>query len=176
MTARPLKHYVAITPKRNKDNTYSGTSIVMPTFAHRQGQYLSGTVIAVGRDVDAVAPGDVVVYERQSAHPGQTGKIDAETFGGNPGDDAFLVPCYPRALPSVASIDEEIDLRNRSISDLRQASSYEELSKEDRERFARQSYHIEQLKRKRTQCARGSKEDGALAKSKGRGIVAVLGG
>ena len=175
MGARPLGNFVAVTPCNQGRETYEGSNLINLGLTKTRGNYLSGTVLAVGKLVEAVKPGDRVVYEIQSAHPGQDKAISAEVFGGNDGDWAFLIPCYHEALPSVASIDTELELRNKSIEGLRSAASFEALSDVDQELFAKQSHHIERLKRERTRHARGASDDTILSKARGRGIVAVIG-
>lgn len=174
MAARPLGHYVAVSPSHQNEKTYRGTNIIKGIRGHAPGDYLEGTVLAVGSSVEAVKAGDRVVYQKQSGHPGQFKAIDAEMFGGAPGDWAVLIPCYLGSLESAREIDTEIEQRSKSIEYLMDVKDYGSLRRLDKEHFARQSYKIDELKRKRAGLARGKKQTGPIDHTKGRGIVAVV--
>jgi co-chaperonin GroES (HSP10) len=88
--AKPVRGYVAVQPERQSTEGEKVGSLFLPV--KRFENCLRGKVLAVGDDVDAVRVGDIVMYERQSAHKGQSDPIPASYFGGDEGSFAILVP------------------------------------------------------------------------------------
>lgn len=87
---RPLAGRVAVRPLPEM-TAKMRTSLILPGNVRSGGTYVA-EVMAVGADVDAVKPGDVVLVEMMS---GQSGEVRGDAAGGSPDDILAIVPCRP---------------------------------------------------------------------------------
>jgi len=113
--ARPARGYVAVQPLRQSTAGERVGSLFLPKkqFMHT----LQGRALSVGAGVLGVAPGDVVIYERQSAHSQQRDPLPADLFGGDEGCFAVLIPCVQR-VPVLDYLDDEILARKKALEAL----------------------------------------------------------
>ncbi len=172
-SARTLGIYCAVEPD-SQDETVSG-SIVLSHGARLRRNFLIGRVLSVGKDVrDAVSVGQRVIYERESAHPSQTGPIDAQLFGGSEGKFAVVLPLYSSALKSVSELEEELIKRQDDVQRLMIKGDQVGLSEEDIAALEIHEKRVRALDEMRTGRARGQTKRKIADNAKGSGIVAVL--
>lgn len=93
-TARPLGDWIAVEPEFQGEgdvqDAFSG--LWLPEVHKAWADAVYATVLAVGRRAPVeIQPGQRVVFQRFSGHPGQTDPLAAEVFGGSPGRFAALV-------------------------------------------------------------------------------------
>lgn len=173
--ARPLYHYVAVEAQDESAFAYfEGTSILTST-QKRTERFLLGTVLKKGPLVGSeVSVGDKVMYECQSAHPGQTQALDAAIFGGTPGADSYLIPVYPEALLGTGDIEEEKAKRMRAIEELSEVAESRWLNQHERAQLGHHERRLKLLEYKRRGRARGQNPKALNDTAKGSGVVAVV--
>ena len=172
--ARTLGHYCAVEPD-TQGEVKSNAGIVLSADSRYRRNFLTGTVLSVGKDVKhAVSVGQKVVYERESAHPSQTGPIDAALFGGSSGKFAIVLPLYPSALLSVAELEEELLKRKADVDRLMVKGEREGLTEEDCAALELHEKRVQALDEMRTGRARGQTRRKVADNAKGSGIVAIM--
>lgn len=117
-TARPLGHYVAVEPSGQGSELVEANGILLSVETRTHRDFLSGEVLACGSSVTEVGVGDVVVYERQSGHPSQTGPIKSSVFGGRDDRYCVLIPVYRKALQSSADLEERLVRHQKEVEAL----------------------------------------------------------
>lgn len=172
MRARPLGMYAAVEPIESK--TFEGTNILM-TAKTRHSRWLKGRVLAVGSGVgEEVSVGDEVLYEAQSAHPGQSAPIAAELFGGTDGKNCYLIPVMKQSLRSASSLDKEVAIREREMKRLSDLGDTRFLNDAEASQYGRHEKRVSELKEERRELARGSKWDPWKTPGRGAGIVGIV--
>lgn len=175
MKGRLIGNYVAIAPDFQNENHVSKSGIILAN-GKTPYRFLTGTVLSKGSRVPGdIEVGQTVVYEKQSAHPGQTGPIDASIFGGNKDDYCVIIPVYKRALQSVADIEEEFSKHEVVMNSLKfKKESGVEFTEEDWQRFEFHDRRMTQLSLLRRGRARGYQRKSTGDTAKGSGVVAIL--
>ena len=175
MRARTLGQNCAVEPLRQKEARTHGGIIIPPTAREYGSDALLGRVLCVGSRVSAVKVGDTVMYEKQSGHKGQTGKIEADLFGGTPGRYAVIIACH-EPLPTVAARDDaEADKRTARMEEIQAVAKRRPLTKDEDDELRTQSYHMARINLARARGERtrrikmSTKEHGRR-----RGIIAVV--
>ena len=175
-TGRVLGNYVAIAPDFQNENHVSKGGIILSN-GKTPHRFLTGKVLCKGSRVpEGVEVGQTVVYEKQSAHPGQTGPIDASLFGGKEGDFCVIVPVYKRALQSVADIEEEFIKHQVEVDQLKAKKDVGDLTEQEWQKFEYHDRRMTQLASLRTGRARGYQRKSVGDTAKGSGVVAILEG
>lgn len=173
--ARPLYHYVAIEAQDQSEFAYFEGTSILATPKKRTERFLLGTVLKKGPLVGSeVSVGDKVMYECQSAHPGQTKALDAEIFGGTPGGESYLIPVYPEALMGTGEIEEEKAKRMRAINQLSEVAEKRWLNAHEQAQLGHHERRIKLLEYKRRGRARGQNPKALNDTAKGSGVVAVV--
>ena len=175
MKGRLIGNYVAIAPDFQNENHVSKSGIILAN-GKTPYRFLTGTVLSKGSRVpEDIEVGQTVVYEKQSAHPGQTGPIDASIFGGNKDDYCVIIPVYKRALQSVADIEEEFSKHEVVMNSLKfKKESGVEFTEEDWQRVEFHDRRMTQLSLLRRGRARGYQRKSTGDTAKGSGVVAIL--
>ena len=174
MTARTLGNFCAVEPL-NQGEVKSSSGLILHYTSRYNRQFLTGRVLSVGKMAsDAVKVGDVVVYEKQSAHPSQTGPIPAEMFGGSPGKFAVVVPLYRASLYSVADLEEELVKRQQDVERLTVKAERHGLVREDFDQLMIHEAKIGNLEKARRGRSWGNTKRKTGDTAKGSGIVAIL--
>ena len=172
--ARTLGIYCAVEPD-NQGETVTGAGVVLSLDSRLRRNFLTGTVLCVGPKVsDQVSVGQTVVYERESAHPSQTGPIDASIFGGSVNRYAVVLPLYPSALKSVADLEEELVKRKADVDALATKAETQSLTDDDVAALEVHERRVRELDEMRTGRARGQARRKLNDNAKGSGIVAIL--
>ena len=174
MTARTLRHYCAVEPT-SQGEVKGRAGIILHESSRYNRQFLTGRILSVGKDVaGVVSVGDLVVYEKQSAHPSQTGPIPATMFGGSSDKFAVVVPLYRSSLYSVAELEEELVKRQRDVERLTGKAEREGLVKEDFDQLMIHEIKIGELEKARKGRSWGNTKRKTGDTAKGSGIVAIL--
>ncbi len=174
MKGRLLGNYVAVAPEFQNGNHVSSGGVILAN-SKTPHRFLTGKVLCKGSKVPpGVEVGQTVVYEKQSAHPGQTGPIDATLFGGDEGDFCVIIPVYRRALQSVADIEEEFSKHEVIMNSLKAKEESSGLTEEDWQAFEFHDRRMTQLSLLRRGRSRGYQRKSAGDTAKGSGVVAIL--
>ena len=175
MSGRVLGSYVAIVPDDQDTNVKKRGSLFVAG-SKLFDRYLSGKIISVGSKCpDGVEVGQRVLYERMSAHPHQTGPIDADVFGGDPDKFCVLIPVYRGSLRSVSELDEELDRRRRDVQLIEKKHENGSMDQEDRDAMVRHNFRMDQIKSERSKMGRGSNLGKIYDRARGAGVVAIIG-
>jgi hypothetical protein len=167
-----MGHYAAI--EAIDDEYLFGSSIVRSTKTKSE-RWLRGTVLAKGPRVgEEVEVGDEVVYEMQSAHPGQRSPLDADMFGGTPGGACYLIPVYWRSLRGAAEIEREVERRLAAMKALSDLGDTRFLTHREAAEFGRHEKRLEELRELRKNAARGSRWDPLKNPGRGAGVVGLV--
>ncbi len=173
MRGRVLGHYVVVVPDVQKENHRVGSIHIAN--GKPPGRFLTGTVIALGSRVpDGVSVGDSVVYERQSAHPSQSGPIDASLFGGEDDKYCVIIPVYRGALGGVGEIEEEFGRHKLEVDILKSKHEKFGLSDDEYEKLGFHDRRMHVLSAMRKGRARGFQRKSITDKASGSGVVAIL--
>jgi len=173
MKGRVLGSYVAVVPDL-QGNTQVVNGIHIPN-RKPPGRFLTGKVISIGTKVpEGVEVGDSVVYEKQSAHPHQTGPIDASLFGGEEGKYCVIIPVYRGALKGVGEIEEEYGRHQLEVDVLKEKHEKFGLTDDEYEKLGFHDRRMKILSEKRRGRARGFQRKKLTDKAKGSGVVAIL--
>ncbi len=176
MKARPLGNYCAVQPLDEQPG--SSSSIILTNTHTVSAHVLFAKVLKVGKCVEAVSEGDLVVYEAQSGHPEQWEPIDAAVFGGEEGKDAFLIPCHKKTIGSSSTDMQELLDRKARVQPLieivRKGGGDKEMKREIR-------LHTQEINRIMDKQAKSGRNMNAFERriedpGKGRGILAVYEG
>lgn len=175
MAARPLGIYCAIQPLDQGEDLVQSKGIFLP-IGSASAAFVYGKVLACGRDVRDILPGDVVVYEAGSGHPGLSWVIDADTFGGEAGKYATLVPCYQKPLRVMSEDMEELKRREDRIKVLQNLDENFGLKPEHQEELMRHSIAANEIMKKHESAATNRQYFTKRFKDpgKGRGIIGVV--
>lgn len=174
MRGRLIGNYVAIQPDFQNENHVTKKGIILSN-GKTPYRFLTGRVLCKGSKVpDGVEVGQTVVYEKQSAHPGQTGPIDAAIFGGDSDTYCVIVPVYRAALQSVADIEEEFAKHKREVNALKFKDEKMGLDEHDLEKLGYHDRRMTELAALRKGRARGFQRKSVGDKAKGSGVVAIL--
>ena len=175
MAARPLGIYCAVEPLEQGQDLVKSGSIFKP-IGSASVAFVYGKVLACGRDVRDIQPGDVVVYEVGSGHPGLSWVMDAETFGGQEGKYATLVPCYQRPLRVMSEDMEELQKRESRIKVLQELDENFGLKPEHQDELIRHSIAANRIM-KSHECSATNRQYFTKRykdPGKGRGIIGVV--
>lgn len=175
MPARPLAHYCAVQPLEQGEGLVKEGSIYKP-FGSAAAKFVYGKVLACGRDVRDIRPGDVVVYEVGSGHPSLSWVIDAETFGGDEGKFASIIPCYNRPLRARTEDFEELRLREVRVRELQELEEVRGLSEKDHDELMRHSIACKEIMDRQGESATNHNYFKVRFKDPGktRGIIGVV--
>jgi len=170
---RLLGNHVAIVPDVQGEDHKVGSIFV----ANRKApdRFLTGEIIAVGpRTPRGVESGQTAVYEVQSAHPSQTGPIEASLFGGEEGKYCVIIPVYKSALRGVGEIEEEYQRHQDEVDYLKVKHESGGLSDDEYEKLGFHDRRMKVLSVMRSGRARGFQRKSINDKAKGSGVVAIL--
>ena len=175
MAASPLGHYCAIEPIEQGDDIIKDGSLWLPV-VHSSAAFVYGKVLACGRDVRDIQPGDIVVYEIGSGHPSLRWVMDAETFGGEEGKYATIVPCYQQPLRVTSEDMEELRQREERVRVLQQVEDDFGLKKEFHDELMRHSIACKKIMERQENSATNRQYFKKRFKDpgKGRGIIGVV--
>ena len=178
MPSRPIGHYVAIQPIKASLGGESKSGIILTGTHTVTPDVIFGKVISVGKKVEAVSAGDTVAYETQSGHPSQAQPLDAEMFGGDAGEEAYIIPCHIRTIGSSSQdMQEFIDRKTRMqplVEILKNGGGDPEMKRE----VILHTREINRIMEKQSQSGRNMKAFGRRIEDpgKGRGVLAVVEG
>ena len=178
MAARPLRNYVAVQYVREGMENVSEYGIVLSQSHTVTPNVLIGKVLATGSSVEAVKPGDYVMYEGQSGHPSQSAPLDAAMFGGDEGEDAYVIPCHKKTIGSSSSDMQEFMDRKSRLEPLLEIVKNGGGDKEMRREI---SIHNREISRIMEKQAKGGRNMKAFSRriedpGKGRGVLAIIDG
>jgi hypothetical protein len=178
MLARPINHYVAVQHLQDGFDAISKHGLILTKSHTVAPDVVIGRVLSVGGRVEAVKPGDIVAYEAQSGHPSQWEPLDAKMFGGDEGEDAYIIPCHKKTIgSSSADMQEFIDRKARLeplIEIMKNGGGDDEMRREA-------SIHNREISRIMEKQARGGRNMKAFRRriddpGRGRGVLAVVEG
>lgn len=178
MPARPLRNYVAVQFLKEGAENISESGIILTSSHTVTPEVVIGKVLAIGSSVEAVKPGDVVMYEAQSGHPSQWAPLDAAMFGGEEGEDAYVIPCHKKTIGSSSSDMQEFMDRKARLEPLLEIVKNGGGDKEMRREISIHNREISRIMEKQAKNGRNMK---AFSKriedpGKGRGVLAILEG
>lgn len=170
---KPTRGYVAVEPLTQR----TGAVKVGSVFLSQQlvKATLRGRVLAIGEGVRELQVGDMVAYERQSAHQHQTSPIPAGYFGGEEGKFAVLVPAG-RYAEDTSSTDTELLKRKAALEELKQTWRNKAVPKDVQWQAEKHAYEIERLhaKKRRGGRTKAFTRSDQAGKVVNQGIVAVI--
>ena len=175
MRGRVIGSYVAVVPdEQGESKTSSG---IILKGAGSKDRFISGKVISLGsRCPDGISVGDRVLYEVMSAHPSQSGPIDADMFGGESGKFCVIIPVYKKSLKSVSELEEELHRHREDVMDIEKRHSLGQMTKLDHERLQFHERRLDELTKARQGRGRGSDLGKTYDLAKGAGVVAIIEG
>lgn len=175
MAARPLGHYCAVEPLEQGKDILKDGSLWLPSIS-ASAAFVYGKVLACGRDVRDIRPGDIVVYEIGSGHPSLTWVLEADTFGGDGDKHATLIPCYQRPLRVTSDDMEELRQREERVRLLQGIEDDFGLKPEFHDELMRHSIACSKIMERQERSATNRQYFTTRFKDpgKGRGIIGVV--
>jgi len=178
MPARPIGHYVAVQPLNSSLGETTDAGIILTKSHTVTPDVILGRVIAIGKKVEAVSVGDVVAYESQSGHPSQRAPLDAAMFGGEEGEEAYVIPCHVKTIGSSSQDMQEFIDRKARVQPLTEILKNGGGDAEMRREVILHTRAINRIMEKQARSGRNMK---AFARriedpGKGRGVLAVVEG
>lgn len=171
---KPVRGHVAVQPERQSTEGEKEGALWLPN--KRFENCLRGTVLAVGDDVTGVNVGDVVMYERQSAHKGQHAPIPASYFGGDEGAFAVVLPVALDYKPTDSEDFEILQRTERRDELLKQWRNRDYVPEDVRWEVGKHNYELQRLRAKKS----SGKRSRAFTRSEQadmvihQGVVAVV--
>ena len=178
MPARPIGNYVAVQYIKEGMDDVSDYGIIVTQSHTVTPDVVIGKVLVTGGTVDAVKPGDIVMYESQSGHPSQAAPLDAEMFGGDEGEQAYIIPCHKKTIGSSSTDMQEFLDRKARVKPLIDIVKDGGGDAEMRREIAIHNREISRIMEKQAKGGRNMKAFSRRLEDpgKGRGILAILEG